>query len=262
MLLKINTKLGVKENLLALIKENNPRFSDVTVNMFSLVRCGSLADIGQANKLYTYTSTVGGQRTVELKDYFVIRGVPHYGLSLDEQMFFYNRIDLEQLQIAEVAGSDKYYWDEATDVNGNSTTWYTTWVNGLQALRAIEIFDKYKGEILPNHSSAYQQNIWPISDKRLDRSYTANGLFVQTHLGIHTTNPENSTPIATEVKTTSFSNGLGSYPAVYRDIYNGWASNRSNQSSSEVMAKIIKLTPNTLANGQFLYKGKVQVNLK
>ena len=54
MQVKINRDLSVKGNLLALIKANNPRFNNVTEDMFSLVRCGTLASIGQANKLYTY----------------------------------------------------------------------------------------------------------------------------------------------------------------------------------------------------------------
>ena len=260
MQVKINRNLSVKGNLLALIKDNNPRFNDVTEDMFSLVRCGTLASIGQANKLYTYQRN-NNPVTVELKDYFVIRGVPHYGLSLDEYMFFYNRIDLSSLQIAEVSGTDTYGWNEIPSfTSGTGIDNQQKWSNGLTALRAETLFNKYKALVIDGSGGdAHYNSTWDIgkptirAESSLDNRYA--GMIPNIHLGIHDANFGETTPIVAKYKSiTIYSNA---------NNYNDWRDNcSSSNDSNSVKVGSISYEPNPKVKGEFLYKGKVQVNIK
>lgn len=259
MQVKINRNLSVKGNLLALIKANNPRFNNVTEDMFSLVRCGTLASIGQANKLYTYQHN-SNPVSIELKDYFVIRGVPHYGLSLDEYMFFYNRIDLSSLQIAEVAGTDTYNWDDLPAYGGGSTVeLQQRWTSGLTALKAETLFDKHKTTIGGGIANTYYHHTWDITRPTIkeessnDNRYS--GMVPNMHLGIHNANYGETTPIVAKYK----------YNLIYNSAsnYHDWRNNCSEgNSSNSVKVASISYEPNTKVKGDFLYKGKVQVNLK
>lgn len=259
MQVKINRNLSVKGNLLALIKANNPRFNNVTEDMFSLVRCGTLASIGQANKLYTYQHN-GNPVSIELKDYFVIRGVPHYGLSLDEYMFFYNRIDLSSLQIAEVAGTDTYNWDDLPAYSGGSTAeLQQKWTSGITALRAESLFDKYKAAIGGSVAVSYYNGTWDITRPTIieessnDNRYS--GMIPNMHLGIHNANHDETTPIVAKYKYNLIYSNATNYP--------DWRDNcSSGNSSNSVKVASISYEPNTKVKGDFLYKGKVQVNLK
>lgn len=259
MQVKINRNLSVKGNLLALIKANNPRFNNVTEDMFSLVRCGTLASIGQANKLYTYQHN-GNPVSIELKDYFVIRGVPHYGLSLDEYMFFYNRIDLSSLQIAEVAGTDTYNWDDLPAYSGGSTAeLQQKWTSGITALRAESLFDKYKAAIGGSVTVSYYNGTWDITRPTIieessnDNRYS--GMIPNMHLGIHNANHGETTPIVAKYKYNLIYSNATNYP--------DWRDNcSSGNSSNSVKVASISYEPNTKVKGDFLYKGKVQVNLK
>lgn len=259
MQVKINRNLSVKGNLLALIKANNPRFNNVTEDMFSLVRCGTLASIGQANKLYTYQHN-GNPVSIELKDYFVIRGVPHYGLSLDEYMFFYNRIDLSSLQIAEVAGTDTYNWDNLPAYSGGSTAeLQQKWTSGITALRAESLFDKYKAAIGGSVAVSYYNGTWDITRPTIieessnDNRYS--GMIPNMHLGIHNANHGETTPIVAKYKYNLIYSNATNYP--------DWRDNcSSGNSSNSVKVASISYEPNTKVKGDFLYKGKVQVNLK
>ena len=259
MQVKINRDLSVKGNLLALIKANNPRFNNVTEDMFSLVRCGTLASIGQANKLYTYQHN-SNPVSIELKDYFVIRGVPHYGLSLDEYMFFYNRIDLSSLQIAEVAGTDTYNWDNLSQYTGGSTTeLQQKWTSGITALRAESLFDKYKAIIGGTVGISHYDSTWDITRPTIkEESSNDNrhsGTIPNIHLGIHNANYGETTPILAKYKHNLIYNNATNYP--------DWRDNcSSDNSSNSVKVASVSYEPNTKVKGEFLYKGKVQVNLK
>ena len=260
MQVKINRNLSVKGNLLALIKDNNPRFNGVTEDMFSLVRCGTLASIGQANKLYTYQRN-GNPVSVELKDYFVIRGVPHYGLSLDEYMFFYNRIDLSSLQIAEVSGTDTYNWDELPSSAATAAVeLQQKWTNGLTALRAETLFNKYKAlAIAGDVSNTHYSQTWDISrptikaESSFDNRYS--GVMPNFHLGIHDANFGETTPIVAKYKLIVIYSNANNYASWYDNCSSGNASN-------SVKVGSLSYEANPKVKGEFLYKGKVQVNIK
>lgn len=259
MQVKINRDLSVKGNLLALIKANNPRFNNVTEDMFSLVRCGTLASIGQANKLYTYQHN-SNPVSIELKDYFVIRGVPHYGLSLDEYMFFYNRIDLSSLQIAEVAGTDTYNWDTLPVYTGGSTVeLQQKWTSGLTALKAETLFDKHKTTIGGGIANTYYHYTWDITRPTIKEESTSDnrysGMIPNIHLGIHNANYGETTPILAKYKHNLIYSNATNYPD-WRDNCSG------GNSSNSVKVASVSYEPNTKVKGEFLYKGKVQVNLK
>ena len=107
MTIQINPKLGVKTNLLNLIRNTNPAFSRVTEDMFVLLETGSIK-VPNSQVVAPVTreiQTSKGLKTVTFHDYFKIGGNPIQGLR-GEYTFYYNKANLADLQLAELVGTD------------------------------------------------------------------------------------------------------------------------------------------------------------
>lgn len=107
MTIQINPKLGVKTNLLNLIRNTNPAFSRVTEDMFVLLETGSIK-VPNSQIVAPVTreiQTSKGLKTVTFHDYFKIGGNPIQGLR-GEYTFYYNKANLADLQLAELVGTD------------------------------------------------------------------------------------------------------------------------------------------------------------
>ena len=107
MTIQINPKLGVKTNLLNLIRNTNPAFSRVTEDMFVLLETGSIK-VPNSQVIAPVTrdiQTSKGLKTVTFHDYFKIGGNPIQGLR-GEYTFYYNKANLADLQLVELVGTD------------------------------------------------------------------------------------------------------------------------------------------------------------
>ena len=107
MTIQINPKLGVKTNLLNLIRNTNPAFSRVTEDMFVLLETGSIK-VPNSQIVAPVTreiQTSKGLKTVTFHDYFKIGGNPIQGLR-GEYTFYYNKANLADLQLVELVGTD------------------------------------------------------------------------------------------------------------------------------------------------------------